>query len=178
MKDYILIVFGDFNSERKVYDVMLGITPVVESENLKFHYNELSIVCHFESQESQQEISDFIHAVLQDSVSMFFISEIQNLSFQMNEQMKKHLLNLEETNDVNMAIDMEKIRRGEDGLLEQDLINIPIVFNDDDEDEDEIKEIKNRKKSPSLDEILEKIHIYGYESLSQNEIKLLNTYSN
>jgi hypothetical protein len=62
--------------------------------------------------------------------------------------------------------------------LEQDLINIPIVFNDDDEDEDEIKEIKNRKKSPTLDEILEKIHIYGYESLSQNEIKLLNTYSN
>ena len=42
----------------------------------------------------------------------------------------------------------------------------------------EIKEIKNRKKNPTLDEILEKIHIYGYDSLSQNEIKLLNTYSN
>ena len=96
----------------------------------------------------------------------------------MNDEMKKHLMNLEETSDVNMAIDMEKIRKGEDGLLEQDLINIPIVFDDEDEDEDEIKEIKNRKKSPTLDELLEKIHIYGYESLSQNEIKLLNTYSN
>jgi hypothetical protein len=35
MKDFIAIIFGDFNTSKKVYDAMLTITPVVESENLK-----------------------------------------------------------------------------------------------------------------------------------------------
>ena len=44
MKDFIAIIFGDFNTSQKVYDAMLAITPVVESENLKFQYNDLSLL--------------------------------------------------------------------------------------------------------------------------------------
>ena len=61
MKDFIAIIFGDFNTSQKVYDAMLTITPVVESENLKFQYNDLSIICHFQSMESQQDIQEFFN---------------------------------------------------------------------------------------------------------------------
>lgn len=178
MKDFIAIIFGDFNTSQKVYDAMLTITPVVESENLKFHYNDLSIICHFQSMESQEEIQQFFNAALFELCGMFFISETQNMSIFMDQQMSQHLMNLEASENVNMAIDMDKVRNGQDGLLEQDLINIPIVFDQDEDEDDDIKILKKKRLEPTLDDILEKIHIYGYDSLSENERKLLNTYSN
>lgn len=178
MKDFIAIIFGDFNTPQKVYDAMLTITPVVESENLKFQYNDLSIICHFQSMESQEDIEGFFKAALYELCGMFFISETKNMSISMDQQMTQHLMNLEASENVNMAIDMDKVRNGQDGLLEQDLINIPIVFDKEEDEDDDIKIMKNRPVEPTLDDILEKIHIYGYDSLSENERKLLNNYSN
>ena len=177
MKDYIVILFGEFKNTRTVYEVMTCITPVVESENLKFNYNDLSIICHFQSENSQEEIYMFIHSAIQyDMVNMFFVSEEKKLSYYMDNSMKRHLMDLSENENSNMVIDMDKIRKGEDGLLEQDLINLPIVF--EDEEEDEIKLLKTKPKEPSLDQILEKIHIYGYKSLNNKERQILNTLSN
>ena len=180
MKDYIVILFGEFKNSRTVYEVMTSITPVVESENLKFNYNDLSIICHFQSENSQKEIHEFIQSGIQyDMVNMFFVSEEKNMSYFMDDNMKKHLMDLSESESPNMVIDMDKIRNGEDGLLEQDLmVNLPIVFDDDEDEEDEIKLLKSKTKEPSLDQILEKIHIYGYDSLSKKELQILNTFSN
>lgn len=178
MKDYIVIVFGDFHDSRRVYEVMMSITPIVESENLKFNYNDLSILCHFQSAESQQDIYQFMEASLFELSQMFFISEEKNMSYFMDDNMKKHLMDLSESESPNMVIDMDKVRKGEDGLLEQDLIvNLPIVFDDDEDEEDEIKLLKSKTKEPSLDQILEKIHIYGYDSLNKKERQILNTFS-
>jgi hypothetical protein len=178
MKDFIAIIFGDFNTSKKVYDAMLEITPVVESENLKFQYNDLSIICHFQSQEPQEEIREFFNVALFDVCGMLFLAETKNMSIFMDQQMKQHLMNLEATENVNMAIDMDKVRNGQNEFLEQDLINIPIVFDQDEDEDDDIKLLKKKPQEPSLDDILEKIHIYGYESLSENELKLLNKFSN
>ena len=180
MLDYIAILFGDFNSPEKVYNVMMGVTPVVESENLKFNYNDVSVVCHFQSRETQQEIFNFIKDSLGDSAGMFFVSETKNISFFMNDELHNHLMNLEENDNANMVIDMEKIRKGQDGFLEQDLINIPFVIDrtEDEEVDDEIKLLKKKPSLPSLDDILDKIHIYGYDSLTSIELKILNTFSN
>ena len=82
MKDYIVILFGEFKNSRTVYEVMTCITPVVESENLKFNYNDLSIICHFQSENSQEEIYMFIHSAIQyDMVNMFFVSEEKREKF-------------------------------------------------------------------------------------------------
>jgi hypothetical protein len=89
-------------------------------------------------------------------------------------------MNLEENDNANMVIDMDKIRKGQDGFLEQDLINIPFVIDrtEDEEVDDEIKLLKKKPSLPSLDDILDKIHIYGYDSLTSIELKILNTFSN
>lgn len=179
MLDYIAILFGDFNSPQKVYNVMMGVTPVVESENLKFNYNDVSVICHFQSQESQEEIYTFIKNSLGDLVGMFFISETKNISTFMNDELSNHLMNLEENNNANMIIDIDKIRKGQDGLLEQDLINIPFVVDstEDEEVDDDIELLRKKPIVPSLDQILDKIHIYGYDTLTSIERNLLNTYS-
>lgn len=179
MKDYIAIIFGDFATQQKVYDTMMTIIPVVESDNLKFQYNDLSIICHFENRESQEDIKDFFMAALSDISNMFFLTETKHISFSMDQEISQHLMNLEVTDNINMVIDMDKIRNGKDGFLKQDLLNIPIVFdNFDEDDDDEIKLLQKKSAKPSLDELLEKIHQQGYEKLSTEEIKLLNNYSN
>ena len=96
----------------------------------------------------------------------------------MDQQMTQHLMNLEASENVNMAIDMDKVRNGQNEFLEQDLINVPIVFDQDQDEDDDIELLKKKPQEPSLDDILEKIHIYGYESLSEKELKLLNKFSN
>ena len=96
----------------------------------------------------------------------------------MDQQMTQHLMNLESSENVNMAIDMDKVRNGQNEFLEQDLINVPIVFDQDQDEDDDIELLKKKPQEPSLDDILEKIHIYGYESLSEKELKLLNKFSN
>jgi hypothetical protein len=88
-------------------------------------------------------------------------------------------MNLEENNNANMIIDIDKIRKGQDGLLEQDLINIPFVVDstEDEEVDDDIELLRKKTIVPSLDQILDKIHIYGYDTLTSIERNLLNTYS-
>jgi hypothetical protein len=120
-----------------------------------------------------------MEASLFELSQMFFISEEKNMSYFMDDNMKKHLMDLSESESPNMVIDMDKIRKGEDGLLEQDLfVNLPIVFDDDEDEEDEIKLLKSQTKEPSLDQILDKIHIYGYDSLNKKERQILNSFSN
>ena len=50
---------------------------------------------------------------------------------------------------------------------------------DDDDDEDEIKTIiqKSKKKTLSLDDLLDKITEFGFNSLTENEKKLLQKLS-
>jgi hypothetical protein len=63
--------------------------------------------------------------------------------------------------------------------LEQDLINIPFVIDstEDEEVDDDIELLRKKPIVPSLDQILDKIHIYGYDTLTSIERNLLNTYS-
>ena len=179
MKDYIGIIFGNMNSERKVYDIMMSITPVVNSEAMKFHYNETSIVFHFESDESQSEIFEYIKTALHDEMDMLFVTETNNMSIFMDSLLENHLMNLTESENSNMVIDMDKVRKGEDGLLERDLINLPIVFDsDEDDDDDQIKILQKKSKKPSLDDILDKIGTEGFDALSKTEIQILNSYNN
>jgi hypothetical protein len=48
----------------------------------------------------------------------------------------------------------------------------------DEDDDDDISKIKNKQRSPSLDELLEKIKEKGLNSLTEKELIYLNKYSN
>jgi hypothetical protein len=46
-----------------------------------------------------------------------------------------------------------------------------------DDDEDEIIQLKTKKRKPTFDELFEKIAELGVDSLTQDEKKLLNQYT-
>ena len=150
MKNYFLILLGNFTKER-VYEIGITITPVVCSENLKFHYNDRSLVAHFSSDGDQNEIMEYIKAA-------------------------NHLLNLDEAgqND-DMVIDMGRVKKGLEGLPVQDLMESE--FELDDEDDSILIKAKKKIKIPTLDELLEKIHFSGIDSLTPNEKQILNKLS-
>jgi Na+-translocating ferredoxin:NAD+ oxidoreductase RnfC subunit len=63
----------------------------------------------------------------------------------------------------------------------RDTFNLNIENFDFEYDEDEwtdIDEIKNKQRSPSLDELLEKIKEKGLNSLTEKELSQLNKYAN
>ena len=49
-------------------------------------------------------------------------------------------------------------------------------FVDEDEDDD-ISKLKNKKRKPTFDELFDKLADAGIESLSKEELQLLNQYS-
>jgi hypothetical protein len=90
--------------------------------------------------------------------------------------MSNHLLNLDEAgqND-DMVIDMGRVKKGLEGLPVQDLMESE--FELDDEDDSILIKAKKKIKIPTLDELLEKIHLSGIDSLTPNEKQILNKLS-
>jgi len=177
MKNYFLILLGNFTKER-VYEVGITISPVVCSENLKFHYNDRSMVAHFSSDGNQDEIMEYIKVALSDGfVDMVFVTETTYMSVAMTDEMSNHLLNLDQAGENDdMVIDMGRVKDGLEGIPVQDLMESEFDF-DEEEDKLLIKAKKNIKL-PTLDELLEKIHRSGLDSLTPNEKEILNKLSN
>ena len=94
----------------------------------------------------------------------------------MTDEMSNHLLNLDEAgqND-DMVIDMGRVKKGLEGLPVQDLMESE--FELDDEDDSILIKAKKKIKIPTLDELLEKIHFSGIDSLTPNEKQILNKLS-
>jgi hypothetical protein len=66
----------------------------------------------------------------------------------------------------------------QDEIKESFMLNIEDFDFDYDEEEDDIEKIKNKTRSPSLDELLDKIKEKGLNSLTEKELTQLNKYSN
>ena len=49
MKKYLLVVFGDFTNTKSLTKIATGMTPIVDSPQLKLHQSVGSVVFHFES---------------------------------------------------------------------------------------------------------------------------------
>jgi hypothetical protein len=176
MKNFFLILLGEFN-ETNVYEIGITISPMVVSPNLKFHYNEKSLVCHFSSDGNQNEILEYIKAALSGGVvDMVFLSETNYISVAMTDDMEKHLLDLDDPGkNVDMKIDMERVKMGLEGIPVRDLLESDLDL--DEEEDDILIKAKRKIKLPTLDELLEKIHRSGIESLSTKEKELLNQLS-
>ena len=167
MKKYLLVLFGKFESDDVCQEIALTITPLVDSPHLKFQKSDGSLVFHFASEISQDEINDYIIGSLFDICSSFILMEYTDkVSLFLPDGLKKHLLDLENSND-EIHINITPSSRS---------------MNDGEEDDDDfvallLENLKKDVKKPSLDFILDKIASTGFESLSQFEKDTLESYS-
>ena len=123
-----------------------------------------SLIFHFASEVDMDELSSFIETILFDITTTFILTEVSDkLSINFPEEIKNHLLDLENHNDnIEMRLNVNREINDED-----DDSYVALLLND----------IKRRVPKPSLDQILEKIKSKGILSLSQYEKDILDEYS-
>lgn len=166
MKKYLLIIFGNFESDNVTQEIALTITPLVDSPNLKFQKSNGGLMFHFASEISQEEIHDYVLGSLFDLCGSFVLTEFTDkVSIHLPDGLKEHLLDLENTNDdihINMTPNVRSM-------------------NEEEEDDDFValllEGLKKNVKKPTLDYILDKILSNGPESLTQFEKDILESYS-
>ena len=106
-----------------------------------------------------------------------------NLSYGLPEKISKHLFNdgisdfMSEKSNNSESNEFEVRKMIQDEIKESFMLNIE-DFDFDYDEEDDIEKIKNKTRSPSLDELLDKIKEKGLNSLTEKELSQLNKYSN
>lgn len=174
MKKYLLIVVGDFTPQGIVEDIALALTPLVDSQHLKFQKTDSILIFHFASSVTEIEMKDYINGVMYGISNTYILTEMTDkvLVF-MPDEFKKHLLNLEESNsESSNGLDIVKIKNNQ--------------YNSDEEFEDELNEEilalllgkkKHKTRKINLDTILDKINDEGINSLTKEEKSILESYS-
>ena len=163
MKKFILILFGDFSSDEVTKEIAMDITPLVDSPHLKFQRTLGSILFHFASEVSQEEISEYVSSMLIDKTNSYILTEFtDNMTVSFPEDVKQHLFDLEKNTEdvyINMSVGGSTKRE----LSEDDDEFVALL----------LEQIKERVKKPSLDTLLDKINSKGFDSLSPFEQEVL-----
>jgi hypothetical protein len=170
MVKYLLMVMGDFKSDEICQDIALTMSPIVDSPNLKFQYNDGLVLLHFASEVSKEEIEGYIVGVFYGISNKFILTELtDNVSVIMPEDVKNHLLDLDNADeDISSSINIQNTKPS-------------FEFGEEEEDDDFVAlllgELRSKVKAPSLDQILDKINNNGLESITQFEKDILDGYS-
>lgn len=169
MKKYLLTVFGEFNSKEIIARLGKGMAPIVDSPHLKFQHTKGAMVFHFGSEVSTEEIYDYIVGVFYGLSNAFILTEMTDkTSVYMPDDIKAHLLDLDnDIEGVDIRINTPKMGKSVDDMSEMDEDFVGFL----------LEEMDNEIKTPTLNEILDKISEKGLCSLSGFEKEILNEYS-
>ena len=99
------------------------------------------------------------------------------MSYWVDSEINKHLFDIEDVENKQTSEDTIEFQKFIFGSLEHDQNKIAEINFDMFDEEDEILKVNNKKKDPTLNELLDKINEKGIKSLSKKEIELLNNYS-
>ncbi len=176
--DYLITMFGDFQDSDRVRAINICLAPMVSSKELKFSKSDSFIISHFESEWDLDSINTYVKDVLNNQVDMVIISPSKDVTIFANHDFVNHLTDLEMGGEnSNVQPDSVKVHIGFE-KLQQEIMDM-MEEEEDDDDEDEIKTIiqKSKKNTLSLDDLLDKITEFGFNSLTESEKKLLQKLS-
>lgn len=168
MKKFLLTVVGNFETEQDCKDVAIIVTPVVDSPHLKFQQSKGALIFHFASDIDQDELYEYFVINFLEISSCFILTEYtDNVSVYLPPHLKEHLFDLETAGEqTELLINLHE--------NDEDLFNV--------EEQNDfvallLEDVKKKIKKPTLDQLLEKIHKKGQDSLSQFEKDTLDYYS-
>ena len=97
MKRFLLLIIGDFSSQKVCEDIAISIYPLVDSPQLKFQHSKGVLIFHFASEVIQEEIEAYIEGMLFGITNSFILTEFTDkVSVVMPTKIKEHLIDLEE----------------------------------------------------------------------------------
>jgi len=185
---YILFVFAKNDNPKEFTEqIAEELCVISDTSNLNFYFGPESSVFTISTLDSHQDVKDYVDMILDVGDIMYVLLPYtsDNLSYGLPKKISKHLFNdgisdfMSEKPNNSYTEEFEVRKMIQDKI--RDNFNLNVDNFDFEYDEDEwidIDEIKNKQRSPSLDELLEKIKEKGLNSLTEKELSQLNKYSN
>jgi hypothetical protein len=177
---YLLFVFAKHKDQESFVKILAEeIVGVIDSSEIKFYYGDESAVLTFNTKETIENVKDFFLDTLGASGIVYFLApyEPDKMSYWLDRKIEKHLFDSDKRSDIveNTIEEQVEVQKLIFGDLEKGLDSL--IQDIQDEDVDEIKQLKSKPKVKTVDELLDKILDCGYESLTEKELTLLNEYS-
>lgn len=175
-KRYMLFLFGDFSlTETFADEITYQLISVVSSKFLKFNYGEFGMVCHFRSEETFNNLREYIDMVLTEITEQYFLVEVgENFDIKMDRKLKKEFLNIDGVKIENKtgSIEVNEIIPKTDKKVMDNMFHMlfPIM------DPNFFKKEDESKEEPTVDEILDRISKEGIETLTEREKQILDNY--
>lgn len=162
MTKYLLIVIGNV-SEDDCPDIVLAMSDIIDSENVKFLHNPNSFMVCFESSVEKSNIFCYLRDILFDISDIYILSVIDDDStVSIPKSVREFIFDLNSAGEFTI------------NLAKQD-------YDEDDDDNELIELLRQRMgkeyQKPSLDFLLDKISQKGLNSLTQFEKQSLESYS-
>ena len=185
---YILFVFAKNDNPKEFTEqIAEELCVISDTPNLNFYFGPESSVFTISTLDSYEDVKDYVDMILGIGDIMYVLLPYTSdkLSYGLPEKISKHLFNdgisdfMSEKSLGSEPNEFEVRKMIQDKI--RDTFNLNIENFDFEYDEDEwsdIDEIKNKQRSPSLDELLEKIKEKVLNSLTEKELIYLNKYSN
>jgi hypothetical protein len=191
MKDltkYILFVFAKNDNPKEFTEqIAEELCVISDTPNLNFYFGPESSVFTISTLDSYEDVKDYVDMILgiEDIMYVLLPYTSDKLSYGLPEKISKHLFNdgisdfMSEKSLGSEPNEFEVRKMIQDQIRDSFKLNIENFDFDYDENEwTDIDEIKNKQRSPSLDELLEKIKEKGLNSMTEKELLQLNKYSN
>ena len=188
-KKYMLFLYGEWKTLAKITkEVSEIMKPVMESKYLKFIYGERSLIAHFQSFETLEEITTYLDISFDEEVTAFFlIPKPRNMGHRLDEDLEEHLFKLDKNTDPQFKYenpspesDSNRIPKLDDILFKGEISKMFKDFGNWEEGlinkEDWDPQQPNEIIEYDLDTILDKILKQGKESLTKVELKFLKNY--
>lgn len=179
---YIIFVFGGTENQDEFVNLVCdNIMLNVKVDYIKFFYGDTSCVYTFKSDTPFDEVSKSITKILQNvNVSYFLLpySDFE-INVRIDEETLEHLFG-KELDEESQSINEEDLVEPQTffSRLDEALASLREEDLENDMDIEIIPLLKKKKPIKTLDEILDQINQNGVNSLSDDDKKLLDKYSN
>ena len=164
MNKYLLTVIG-YVCEDDCPDIVLAMSDIIDSENVKFLHNPNSFMICFESSVEKSNIFCYLRDILFDISDTYILSVIDdNSTVSIPKSVGEFIFDLNSAGEFTLNLTKQEYDE------------------DDDDDDVELIELLRQKmgkeyQKPSLDCLLDKISQKGLNSLTQFEKQSLESYS-
>jgi hypothetical protein len=185
---YILFVFTKNDNPKEFTEqIAEELCVISDTPNLNFYFGPESSVFTISTLDSHQDVKDYVDMILDVGDIMYVLLPYtsDNLSYGLPKKISEHLFNdgisdfMSEKSNNSYTEEFEVRKMIQDKIRDNFNLNVDNFDFEYDEDEwSDIDKIKNKQRSPSLDELLEKIKKKGLNSLTEKELSQLNKYSN
>ena len=181
---YILFVFAkNDNSKEFAEQIADELTVVSDVPNVNFYYGPESSVFTFSTLETFEDVREYIEIILGVETITYVLLPYtpDKMSYGLPDKVSKHLFNDGITDYMS---EKPKNSQPNDSEVQNMLRNhiqntffLDLSDFDDENDDDEIALIRQKKQKLTFDDVFDKLAESGIKSLNKDELLILKQYS-